>query len=116
MGAVSLINTIRQQFEGLTPREMKEAILTRTVQSQIGNPTDRKYKHIVSVNSLNKSPVQPEHITSVAHTFGSLITGLEGKTMGRVSAWVQAGGTSCWERRNMDPGVDPSGRLEGPVI
>ena len=31
MGAVSLINTIRKQFEGLTPREAKEAILARTV-------------------------------------------------------------------------------------
>ena len=41
MGTVSLINTIRQQFEGLTPREVKEAILARTVQSRIGNPTDK---------------------------------------------------------------------------
>ena len=23
---------------------------------------------------------------------------------------------NCWERRNMDPGLNPSGRLEGPVI
>ena len=37
MGAVSLINTIRKQFEGLTPREVKEAILARTVQLRIGN-------------------------------------------------------------------------------
>ena len=22
----------------------------------------------------------------------------------------------CWERRNMDPGLNPSGRLAGPVI
>ena len=52
MGAVSLINIIRKQFEGLTPREVKEAILARTVQSCIGNPTDKKYKHMVGVNSL----------------------------------------------------------------
>ena len=59
MGAVSLINTIRKQFEGLTPREVKEAILARTVQSRIGNPTDKKYKHMVSVNSLKECPVRP---------------------------------------------------------
>ena len=52
MGAVSLINTIRQQFEGVTPREKKEAVLSRTVQSRTGNPTGKKYKHMVSVNSL----------------------------------------------------------------
>ena len=32
MGVVSLINTLRKKFEGLTPREMKEAILARTLQ------------------------------------------------------------------------------------
>ena len=51
MGAVLLINTIRQQFEGLIPRELKEAILARTFQSRMGNPTEKKYKHMVSVNS-----------------------------------------------------------------
>merc|ERR1712153_12517 len=57
MGAVSLINTIRRQFEGLTPREVKEAILARTVQSRIGNPTDKRYKPMVSVNRLKECPV-----------------------------------------------------------
>ena len=52
MGAVLLIDTIRQQFEGVTPRETKEAVLSRTVQSRTGNPTGKKYKHMVSVNSL----------------------------------------------------------------
>ena len=51
-GVVSLINTIRQQFEGLTPREVKEGILARPVQFRMGNPIDKKYKHKVSVNSL----------------------------------------------------------------
>ena len=40
MGVVSLINTTRKQFEGLTSREVKEAILARIVQSRMGNPTD----------------------------------------------------------------------------
>ena len=31
-GAVSLINTLYKQFEGLTPREAKQAILAKTVQ------------------------------------------------------------------------------------
>ena len=26
------------------------------------------------------------------------------------------GPIACWERRNMDPGLNPSGRLTGPVI
>ena len=52
MGAVLLINTMRKQFKGLTPREVKEDILARTVQLRMGNPTDRKYKHMVSVKSL----------------------------------------------------------------
>ena len=94
MGAVSLTNTIRKQFEGLTPREVKEAILARTVQSRIGNPTDKKYKHMVSVNSLKECPVRPEHITNVAHAFGSLISGLDGNTTRRASVWVHMGVTS----------------------
>ena len=78
MGAILLINTIRKQFEGLTPREVKEAMLARTVQSQIVNPTDKKYEHMASVNSLKECPVRPERITNVAHAFGPLLTGLEG--------------------------------------
>merc|ERR1712086_114788 len=89
MGAVPLINTIRKQFEGLTPREVKEAILARTVQLRIGNPTDKKYKHMVSVNSLKESLVRPEHITNVTHAFGPLLAGLEGKTTRRASARVR---------------------------
>ena len=77
MGAVSPINTINQQYEGLTPRELKEAIVAWTVQSYMGNPTDKTYKHMVSVNSLKECPVQPEHITNAAHAFGPLIAGLE---------------------------------------
>ena len=56
MGTVLLINTIRKKFEGLTPMEVKEAISVRTVQSCMGNPTDRKCKHMVSVNNLRKKP------------------------------------------------------------
>ena len=55
IGAVSLINTIRQKFEGLTPREVKKAIIARTVRSRMRNPTDRKYTHMVSVNSLKNT-------------------------------------------------------------
>jgi hypothetical protein len=69
MGNVLLINTIRMQLEGLTPREVKETSLARIVQSRMGNPTDRKYKHMVSVNSLKKCPVQSEHITNATHAF-----------------------------------------------
>ena len=41
MGTVSQLNTIRQQFEGLTPKEVNEAMLARTVQSCMGNPTEK---------------------------------------------------------------------------
>ena len=55
MGAVSLINTTRKKSEGLTPREVKEAILARTAHSCMGTPTDRKYKHMMNVNSLKNA-------------------------------------------------------------
>ena len=55
MGAVLLGNTLHKQFKGLTPREVKEAILARTVQLQMSNPTDRKHKYIVSTNSLKNA-------------------------------------------------------------
>ena len=94
MGAGSLINTIRQKFEGLTPREVKEDILARTVQLRIGNPTEKKYKHMASVNSLKECPVRPKHITYVAHSFGPLISVSEGKIMKHLSARVQVAKTS----------------------
>ena len=94
MGTVSLISASRQQFGGLTPREVKEGILARTVQSRMGNPTDKKYKHMVSVYSLKECPVRPKHITNAAYAFGPLIAELEGKTTRRALAWFQVSGTS----------------------
>ena len=50
-----LISTIFKQWEGVTLREVREAMLARTVQSQVSYPTDRKYRHMVNINSLENT-------------------------------------------------------------
>ena len=42
-----MIQTIRQNFEGFTGREVLRAKLAQEVQSQIGHPLDEKFKQII---------------------------------------------------------------------
>ena len=44
---LTMIQTICQNFEGFTGREVLQAKLAREVQSQIGHPPDEKFKQII---------------------------------------------------------------------
>ena len=54
------LKTARRNFEGLAKQDVKEAKLTRTLQSRIENMCDAKLKQMVSVNGLKNAPICPD--------------------------------------------------------
>ena len=49
--------TVRKNFESHAKKELEESKLSRTIQSMIGNPSNKYYTQTVSRNDLNKCPV-----------------------------------------------------------
>ena len=43
-----MVQTVRKNFEGYTKKQVEEAILDRKFKAIIGNPTDNKFKLMVS--------------------------------------------------------------------
>ena len=67
-----MIETIRQNFEGYTKKEIVKARLTRAVQGQIGHLSDKGFKHIIRASNkgLEKCPVCVADITNATAIYG----------------------------------------------
>ena len=87
-----MLKTVRRNFEGWTKRDIKEATLARTLQSRVGNMSNTRLRHMVSVNGLRNSPVRTEHVTNASRIFGPNVAALEGKTVRRPSPRVHTDG------------------------
>ena len=74
-----VLKTVRRNFKGWTKREIKEATLARILHSRVGNMSNTKLRHMVSVNGLRNSPVRSEHVTNASRIFGPNIAAQEGK-------------------------------------
>ena len=94
-----MLKTVRRNFEGWTKRDIKEATLARTLQSRVGNMSNTRLRHMVSVNGLRNSPVRPEHVTNASRIFGPNVAALEGKTVRRPSPRVHTDGGGINSRR-----------------
>ena len=62
-----MVQTVHNNFEGYTKKQVEKAILDRKFKAIIGNPTDNKFKLMVSQELLNNFPVIIDDITN-AHT------------------------------------------------
>ena len=59
-----MVQTIRQNYEGYTKKEVEQAKLARKVQGRIGHPTDRNFENMVSHNILKNCPVTKPDVTN----------------------------------------------------
>ena len=65
-------------------------ILARTFQEIIGNPTEYKFKQIVSWKLLTNCPVRLDNITNVDSIFGPQQSLIQGKAVRKIqSGWRQ---------------------------
>ena len=76
-----MFETVRNNFEGYTKRQVKKAILAREAQAMVAHPTDEKFKQMVSHENLKNCDVRVEHITDAHAIVGHNRSRLKGGTV-----------------------------------
>ena len=78
---VNFIQTVRDNYEGFTKRDVLDAKLARRAQAMIGHPTDSVFKEMVSHKTLKNCHVKPLHVTNSNIMFGTDLSGVRGRTV-----------------------------------
>jgi hypothetical protein len=87
---VSLVQTVRGNYEGYTKREVLKAKEARRAQAMMGNPSEGDYKGMVSHNLIPNCPVTCSDITNAKAIFGPDLPSVRGKTVRRTPTPVVA--------------------------
>lgn len=89
-GMWTLINTVQQQAQQYTRRQVREATMARQMQNIIMHPSDH---HLAStaIHHLRGCPITKQSITVANDVFGPNLGSLKGKTVHRPSPHVRAG-------------------------
>ena len=83
------VATVRDNFEGFTKRQIKQAIKARRLMGMIGAPTEREYQGLVRLNLLKDCPISNTDIINANKIFGPDLANIRGKTVRRKPARVQ---------------------------
>jgi len=54
---LTLLQTVRKNFEGFTKKQVEKALLARNVQAMVGHPSDGEFNQMVSFPSINTVPL-----------------------------------------------------------
>ena len=81
--AFTLLQTVQENFEGFTQRQVKQAKLARRAQAMVGHPTDDKFKQMVSSKSSTNCHVKVSDVTDSITILGPYLPGLGGKRLDR---------------------------------
>ena len=84
------VQTVRENYEGFTKREILKAKEARRRQALIGNPSESDYKGMVSGNMIRNCPITRNNITNARNIFGPDLASVRGKTVRRTPAPVVA--------------------------
>jgi len=85
---VSLVQTVRGNYEGYTQREILKAKEARCAQAMMGNPSKRDYKGMGSNNIIPNCPITSADISNARAIFGPDLPSVRGKTVRRAPAPV----------------------------
>jgi hypothetical protein len=88
--ATTLVQTVRENYEGYTKREILKAKEAHRGQAMIGNPSKGDYRGLVSSNMISNCPIAPTNITNVRAIFGPDLASVRGKMARRNPAPVVA--------------------------
>ena len=78
---VSLVQTVRGNYEGYTKQEVLKAKEARRTEAMMGNPSEGDYKGMVSHNLIPNCPVTSSDITNAKAIFGPDLPSVRGKTV-----------------------------------
>ncbi len=79
--AVTLVQTVRGNYEGYTKREVLKAKEVRRAQAMMGNPSEKDYKTMASNNLIPECPITPTDISNARAIFGPDLPSVRGKTV-----------------------------------
>ncbi len=88
--AMTLVQTVRENYKGHTKREVLKAKEAGQGQAMIGNPSKGDYRGLVSRNMISNCPIAPTDITNAIAIFGPDLASVQGKTVRRTPAPVVA--------------------------
>jgi len=85
---MQFIQTIRDNCEGYTKKEVEKAQLARKASALLGSPSDRDLKYLVSTQ-LNDCPITVHDVTRANSIYGPDLKALRGKTVRNAPEHVQ---------------------------
>jgi hypothetical protein len=78
-----LVNTVRQNYEGFTKKQIEHAERARRLMGMIGAPTERDFQGMVRHNYIKDCPVTNEDVINAHTIFGPDLINICGKTVRR---------------------------------
>ena len=75
-----MLQTVRQNYEGYTKREVEEAKQARKTQAMMAHPTDVVFTEMVRNKVIKNSPVKPIHATNAIRIYSPELAGGRGRT------------------------------------
>jgi hypothetical protein len=82
------VQTVRENYEGYTTREVLKAKEAHRAQGLIGNPSEGDYTAMVRGNVICNCPIAPDDITNLRAIFRPNLASIRGKTAWRTPAPV----------------------------
>ena len=80
-GTMALVQTVRENYEGYTKREVLKAKEAHRAQAMMGNPNEKDYKTMVRNNLIPECPITSTDITNARAIFGPDLPSMWGKTV-----------------------------------
>jgi hypothetical protein len=88
--AMNLVQTVQENYEGYTKREVLKAKEARQEQAMIGNPSEGDYRGLVNSNMISNCLIAPTNITNACAIFGPDLASVWRKTVCWTPALVVA--------------------------
>jgi hypothetical protein len=82
---LAFVNTISENKEGFTKRQIKSAELARTLYKTLSYPSMKDFKWVIQINKIKDCPVNVQYIDVARKIWGKNIAALKGKTDGTKS-------------------------------
>jgi hypothetical protein len=76
----TFVNTVSENLQGFTKRQIKGAELAKVLYSNLGYPSMKDFRWIIQSNQIKDCPVTVEDVDTAHKIFGKDIAALKGKT------------------------------------
>ena len=81
--ATTLVQTVHDNYEGFTNKDIKAANAALKLQGMVGSPSDKDYEGMVRSNMITNFPIDPTNVSNARTVFGPDLASVRGKTVRR---------------------------------